>query len=167
MYKGHLTIKELKSMFGNKAATQFTVAEFMQATFLHTFVGGFINDERKIVHDHTVGFLPSVNSDKNTIGQILIDLNLPCSRFEKSPRYFELTQNQIATLIAEELGDSYKLTREGEDGTISFYNDKKIDSILSHRKRLIRYLPYPMIVLIGRYGKAFLRKAGIRKRKNL
>jgi hypothetical protein len=112
MYKGHLTIKELKSMFGNKAATQFTVAEFMQATFLHTFVGGFINDERKIVHDHTVGFLPSVNSDKNTIGQILIDLNLPCSRFEKSPRYFELTQNQIATLIAEELGDSYKLTRE-------------------------------------------------------
>jgi hypothetical protein len=107
MYKGHLTIKELKSLFGNKAATQFTVAEFMQATFLHTFVGGFINDSRKIVHDHTVGFLPSVNSDKNTIGQILIDLNLPCPRFEKSPRYFELTQDQIATLISEELGDSY------------------------------------------------------------
>jgi hypothetical protein len=112
MYKGHLTIKELKSIFGNKAATQFTVAEFMQATFLHTFVGGFINDSRKIVHNYTVGFLPSVNSDKNTIGQILIDLNLPCSRFEKSPRYFELTQDQIATLISEELGDSYKLTRD-------------------------------------------------------
>ena len=28
---------------------------------------------------------------------------------------------------------SYKLTRESEDGTISFYNNKKIDSILSKR----------------------------------
>ena len=79
---------------------------------------------------------------------------------------------RLGMIVMSELGgqspsSSYKLTREGEDGTISFYNDKKIDSILSHRKRLIRYLPYPMIVLIGRYGKAFLRKAGIRKRKNL
>lgn len=76
---------------------------------------------------------------------------------------------RLGMIVISELGgqspsSSYRLTRESEDGTISFYNDKKINSILSHRKRLIRYFPYPMIVLIGRYGKAFLRKVGIRKK---
>ena len=75
---------------------------------------------------------------------------------------------RVGMIVMSELGgkspsSSYRLTRESEDGTISFYNDKKIDSILRRRKRLIRYFPYPMIVLIGRYGKAFLRKVGIRK----
>ena len=74
-------------------------------------------------------------------------------------------------IVMSELGgnsprSSYKLTRESEDGTVSFYNDKKIDSILSHRKQLLRYYPYPMIVLIGRYSKVFLHKIGMRKRKN-
>lgn len=64
-------------------------------------------------------------------------------------------------IVMLELGDkrpsaSYKLTRESEDGTISFYNDKKIDSILSYRKQLLRYYPYPMIVLIGRYRDCYL-----------
>jgi hypothetical protein len=58
----------------------------------------------------------------------------------------------------------FKLTRESEDGIISFYNDKKIDSILSHRKQLLRYYPYSMIVFIEKYNKAFLRQVGIRKR---
>jgi len=80
LYQGHYTIKELKSLLGNKAATKFTVAEFMQACFLHTFVGSFINDPRKIVSGGIVGFLPSVNSDKNTIGQIFLDLSKPCSK---------------------------------------------------------------------------------------
>lgn len=72
-------------------------------------------------------------------------------------------------IVISEIGgkrprSSYKLTRENENGTISFYNDKKIDSILSHRKQLLRCFSYPIIVLIGRYSKAFLRKIGIRKR---
>ena len=59
---------------------------------------------------------------------------------------------RVGMIVISELGgknprSSYRLTRESEDGTISFYDDKKINSILSHRKRLIRYFPYPMIVL--------------------
>jgi hypothetical protein len=80
LYQGHYTIKELKSLLGNKAATKFTVSEFMQACFLHTFVGSFINDPRKIISQGIVGFLPSVNSDKNTIGQIFLDLSKPCNK---------------------------------------------------------------------------------------
>ena len=50
---------------------------------------------------------------------------------------------RVGMIVMSELGGkrpsaSYKLTRESEDGTISFYNDKKIDSILSHRKQLLR-----------------------------
>ena len=76
---------------------------------------------------------------------------------------------RVGMIVISELGgkrprSSYKLTRESEDGTISFYNDKKIDSILSYRKQLLRCYFYPIMVLIGRYSKAILRKAGIKKR---
>lgn len=76
---------------------------------------------------------------------------------------------RVGMIVMSELGgksshSSYKLTREGEDGTISFYNDKKIDSILSHRKQLLRYFPYPIVFFIEKYSKAFLCKVGIRKR---
>ena len=108
MYLGHSTMKELRSLLGNKPLTQFTVAELMQATFLHTFVGGFTNDSRKFFSDFKVGFLPSVNSDKNTIGQAIFNLKLTCDRFKKA--YYELTPDEIAILISEELGDSYEMT---------------------------------------------------------
>lgn len=76
---------------------------------------------------------------------------------------------RVGMIVISELGGilpraSYKLTRESEDGTISFYNDKKIDSILSHRKQLLRYYPYLLIVFVEKYSKAFLRKVRIRKR---
>ena len=76
---------------------------------------------------------------------------------------------RIGMIVMSELGgkssrSSYKLTRENEDGTISFYNDKKIDSILNQRKQLLRYYPYPIVLLIGKYSKAFLRKVGIGKK---
>lgn len=76
---------------------------------------------------------------------------------------------RVGMIVISELGEKrprsfYKLTRESEDGIISFYNDKKIDSILRDRKQLLRYSPYPIIVSIEKYSKAFLRKIGIRKR---
>ena len=78
---------------------------------------------------------------------------------------------RVGMIVISELGgksprSSYKLTRESEDGTISFYNDTKIDSILNHRKQLLRYYPYTVIVFVKKYSRAFLRKIGIRKRKN-
>lgn len=76
---------------------------------------------------------------------------------------------RVGMVVVSELGgkspsSSYRLTRESEDGTISFYNDKKIDSILNRRTLLLKYGPYPIIVRMERYSKAFLRKVGIRKK---
>ena len=76
---------------------------------------------------------------------------------------------RVGMVVISELGgknhsSSYRLTRESEDGTISFYKDKKVDSILSHRTLLLKYCPYPIIVRMERYSKAFLRKVGIRKK---
>ena len=99
MYLGHSTMKELRSPLGNKPLTQFTVAELMQATFLHTFVGGFTNDSRKFFSGFKVGFLPSVNSDKNTIGQAIFNLKLTCDRFSKA--YYML--NTIFSYLVEAL----------------------------------------------------------------
>ena len=76
---------------------------------------------------------------------------------------------RVGMIVLSELGgksphSSYKLTRESEDGIVSFYNDKKIDSTLNHRNHLLKYYSYPVIVSIERYSKAILRKVGIRKR---
>ncbi len=43
---------------------------------------------------------------------------------------------------------TYKLTRENEDGIISFYNDKKLDSILSQRKQLFKSYLYPFVIFL-------------------
>lgn len=76
---------------------------------------------------------------------------------------------RVGMIVISELGgkspsSSYRLTRECEDGAISFYKDMKIDSILRHRTLLLKYGPYPIIVRMERYSKAFLRKVGIRKK---
>ena len=74
---------------------------------------------------------------------------------------------RVGMIVMSELGGkrpsaSYKLTRESEDGTISFYNDKKIDSILNKRGRLLRYYPYPMMVFIKKKSTAVLYKVRIK-----
>ena len=76
---------------------------------------------------------------------------------------------RVGMIVMSELGGkrpsaSYKLTRESEDGAISFYNDKKIDSILNKRGRLLRYYPYPVMVFIKKMSTAILRKIGIGKK---
>ena len=76
---------------------------------------------------------------------------------------------RVGMIVMSELGgksprSSYKLTRENEDGIISLYNDKKIDSILNNRKRLLEKYPYSIIAFVEKYSKAILHKVGIRKR---
>ena len=76
---------------------------------------------------------------------------------------------RVGMIVISELGgkspsSSYRLTRESEDGTISFYNDKKIGSILNNRGRLLRYYPYPVMVFIKKMSTAILHKIGIGKK---
>ena len=61
---------------------------------------------------------------------------------------------------------SYQLTLEKEDGVVSFYDEKRIDSILKTKKRLLKYSPYPAMVFLEKYSTAFLRKLGLKKKDN-
>ena len=119
IFKGCYTSKEYKSMMGNKPHTQFTVAESIQGNFLYDFVGGFISVDntsgKKIIGNGVIGLLPSVNSDKNTIGRMLIDLAEECktdipglTALGRNKTWAELTVDELQQVISKELGDYYK-----------------------------------------------------------
>lgn len=119
LFKGCYTTKEYKSMVGNKQHTQFTVAESIQGNFLYDFVGGFISVDntsgKKVIGNGVIGLLPSVNSDKNTIGRMLLDLSAECkvegipslTQLGKNKTWAELTVTELQQIIAKELGQSY------------------------------------------------------------
>ena len=123
IFKGCYTSKEYKAMMGNKAHTQFTVAESIQGNFLYDFVGGFYSVDntsgKKIIGNGVIGLLPSVNSDKNTIGRMLLDLSLECGvdipsirALGRNKTWAELTVNELQQVIAKELGDYYNKAYE-------------------------------------------------------
>ena len=77
---------------------------------------------------------------------------------------------RVGMIVMSELGGKspcsfYKLTRESEDGFVSFFKDKEIESILNNRGRLLRYYPYPMIVFIKKKSADVLRKVRIKNKK--
>lgn len=108
LFKGCYTTKEFKSPFGNKPHTKFTVAESIQGNFLYDFVAGFmkvdVTSGKKIIGNGTVGLLPSVNSDKNTIGRMILDLS---KKHKSGKQWSELTVQELQQVIIEELGESY------------------------------------------------------------
>ena len=108
LFKGCYTTKEFKSPFGNKPHTKFTVAESIQGNFLYDFVAGFMKVDatsgKKIIGNGTVGLLPSVNSDKNTIGRMILDLS---KKHKSGKQWSELTVQELQQVIIEELGQAY------------------------------------------------------------
>ena len=122
LFKGCHTTKEYKSLAGSKPHTQFTVAESIQGNFLYDFVGGFMNVDntsgKKVIGNNVIGLLPSVNSDKNTIGRMILDLDQECkvpgistlTQLGRNKKWAELTIDELQQVIAIELGRSYQKT---------------------------------------------------------
>lgn len=113
LFKGCYTTKEFKSPFGNKPHTKFTVAESIQGNFLYDFVAGFMKVDntsgKKIIGNGIVGLLPSVNSDKNTIGRMILDLS---QSHKSGKKWSELSISELQQVIMEELGESYATAYE-------------------------------------------------------
>lgn len=113
LFKGCHTTKEFKSPFGNKPHTKFTVAESIQGNFLYDFVAGFMKVDntsgKKIIGNGIVGLLPSVNSDKNTIGRMILDLS---QSHKSGKKWSELSISELQQVIMEELGESYATAYE-------------------------------------------------------
>lgn len=117
LYEGVYTSKEYYSAYeGSKAFEDMDVSEFAYANFVYDYIGGLekrVNeggdiDENAIVGNGHVMFIPSVNSDKNTIGRIKIDLNQRVATKDGTIKAIrELNTVELKWLISKELGNIY------------------------------------------------------------
>ena len=119
VFRGIYTTREVKSPYGNKPQTQFTVSEFSQSAFLYDFVDGFTTkrDVRGdvVIGNGKVGLLPSVNSDKNTINRMCIDLmQKVVSQHPElnSKQFIDLNSEELQKLTSEQLGHYFKAVNQ-------------------------------------------------------
>lgn len=109
LYEGVFTSKEFHNQIGdNKASTDMSVSEMSYAGIIQDFVGGLMQrEDSSVVGNGHVLFLPSVNSDKGTIGRLKIDLNktVNINGVEKPIR--SLNTAELESLIAKEFGTIY------------------------------------------------------------
>lgn len=119
VFRGIYTTREVKSPYGNKPQTQFTVSEFSQSAFLYDFVDGLTvkKDVRGdvVIGNGKVGLLPSVNSDKNAINRMCVDLMQRVSSIhpELNDRQFiDLNSRELQTLTSEQLGYYFKAVNQ-------------------------------------------------------
>lgn len=119
IFRGIYTTREVKSPYGNKPQTQFTVSEFSQSAFLYDFVDGFTTkkDVRGdvVIGNGKVGLLPSVNSDKNAINRMCVDLRqkVISQHPELNGRQFiDLNSEELQKLTSEQLGHYFKAVNQ-------------------------------------------------------
>ena len=110
LLKGVYTAREYYDLLTVRDHTKFNVNEFETSMFLYDFIGGLIpnNDYNRLIGNGTIALIPSVNSDKNTIGRILIDLNYRVKIGNEEKALRDLTPIQLEGLICRELGDIYR-----------------------------------------------------------
>lgn len=110
LYEGVFTAKEFYNPSGgdNKASTDMTVSEMSYAGLIQDFVGGLMQrEDNSIVGNGHVLFLPSVNSDKGTIGRLKINLNKEVTVNGVTKSIRDLNPTELETLIAQEFGTIY------------------------------------------------------------
>lgn len=109
LYEGVFTSKEFHNQIGdNKASTDMSVSEMSYAGIVQDFVGGLMQrDDSSVVGNGHVLFLPSVNSDKGTIGRLKINLNKQVTINGITKAIKDLDSAELETIIAQEFGKIY------------------------------------------------------------
>jgi len=125
-------------------------------------MGNFLFPDRLITKPRST-YYPPKPIDLSTLPVTDEYPYVECVTYKKWKPLARVGMVVLSDLDGKTSRSSFKLTRENEDGVISFVHDKKIDAILSHRKQLLRYYPYPAMVFMERCSKAFLRKVKIKK----
>lgn len=117
LYEGGFTAKEYYDEFeGSKSFVDMCVSELSYSSFVQDYIGGIVErkkengaiDTNALVGNNHVMFLPSVNSDKGTIGRIRINLNKEIEGpdgVRKSIRKFN--HEELRWLIAKQFGTVY------------------------------------------------------------
>ena len=109
LYEGVFTSKEFHDQTGdNKANTAFSVSEMSYAGIVQDFIGGLMTrEDSNVVGNGHVLFLPSVNSDKGTIGRLKINLNKTVNINGEEKAIKDLNSGELQQLISDELGTIY------------------------------------------------------------
>lgn len=89
-----------------KKTVKFTASELAYSNFMLNFVQALSNpNSNDFVSNKKALFLASVNSDKNTIGQLRIDLNTKIPGFDKS--LIDLDNKELESLISDQFYEFY------------------------------------------------------------
>ena len=125
-------------------------------------MGNFLFPDRLIVKPRST-YYPNELVDLTTLPVTDAYLYVEQLTYKKWKSLARVGMIVLAVLDKGKSFSTYQLTIENEDGRISLYKDKKIDSILKKRERLLKYSPYSFVCFLERYSKAALRKFGIIK----
>lgn len=160
LLEGVYTAKEYYSADGtSKSSVDMNVAEMSYAAIVNDFIKGLIpinaDDDSDIVGDGHVLFLPSVNSDKSTIGRIRINLN----KTVNSKKLIDYNINELEELIAQQFGDTY----------INSYNNivedwSRVDAMIAEEGITLPSLAKDFIYGFNNFNQAFNSNTNLVKR---
>lgn len=115
LFEGVYTTKEFNDQSeGSKSSTDMNVSEMAYSQIVYDFVGGLMQrEEPYTVGNNHILLLPSVNSDKSTIGRIKINLNTVVSITNPNTGQIiskplkDYKPQELEWLISRELGTMY------------------------------------------------------------
>lgn len=99
------TVREYKSVTGeSKIYNQFNTREFLESSIMHDFLTPLISttddfSKYGLLNDHTIAITPSVNSDKNTISKMIININTALKKMWYNSVLKFLKDNDSSKLI--------------------------------------------------------------------
>lgn len=137
------------------------VVNYKQSSVAYS-MGNFLFPDRLIVKPRST-YYPEEPVDLSTLPVTEAYPYVECLTFKKWKPLARIGMMVLSELEGNRVSSSYKLTIEREDGKVSFFSDKGIESILKRRERLLNCHLYPVVALFEKYWTAFLRKTGIRK----
>lgn len=137
------------------------VVNYKQASVAYS-MGNFLFPDRLLVKPRST-YYPEKPIDLTT---------LPVT--DAYPYVEELTYKKwkplarVGMIVSSELEkgkakSSYKLTREGEDGLLTLYDNNEITNIMEQRRAKLKMHTYPIVYNIEIYGKKFLYRVGIKR----
>lgn len=93
----------------SKATTAMNVNEMAYSQVVYDFIGGLMErSDTNVVGNGHIMILPSVNSDKGTIGRLKIDLNTPVYLDGIQKPLKDFTSSELERLISQEFGEFYE-----------------------------------------------------------
>lgn len=107
LYKGFYTLKEVKTGNNVKAHIDFNAGEYAYSSFILDYLGGIYKNReyQDVLGDNYIGIIPSENSDKPTIGKMIINLNVDSGINHKAIK--DLNVEELQQLTSRELGTFY------------------------------------------------------------